>query len=307
MHSTSFVGLALTIILIALPALLTVVGLVLTMRRRASAQGGGTRPPWEPRLSLCSTLLYTLAFNLIFFIQEVFLVLPKALTPGLRPVLFHNNHTWFGSHPLERLFQGAGALAILLAGLVAAVWLSRRKSGSWAVQLFLIWMAYHGLIQALPQLPVGSVEPRTDVGVALDYLGTGTALETVLSLAALAAAAAASVWLGRHILRLAETPQETRSIGDRQLYLLRVASGPAFVAILLIIPFRIPGDFGRVLMPQVMAALIGMLWMHGSLWWREAPPVAGFAKSAPIKLAAALLLALLLFFQLVLRPGLAFF
>jgi hypothetical protein len=32
-----------------------------------------------------STLLYTLAFNLTFFIQELFLVVPKALTPGLRP------------------------------------------------------------------------------------------------------------------------------------------------------------------------------------------------------------------------------
>jgi hypothetical protein len=56
-------------------------------------------------------LLYTLAFNLTFFIQELFLVVPKALTPGLRPTLFHNNHLWQGEHPLASLFQGTGALA----------------------------------------------------------------------------------------------------------------------------------------------------------------------------------------------------
>lgn len=44
--------------------------------------------PWNWKLTVASALLYTLAFNSIFFTQELFLVLPKALTPGLRPTLF---------------------------------------------------------------------------------------------------------------------------------------------------------------------------------------------------------------------------
>ncbi|WP_157123717.1 hypothetical protein [Allosphingosinicella indica] len=48
-----------------------------------------TRVPSELRLPLHSTLLATLAFNLVFFVQELFLVLPKALTPGLNPTLYH--------------------------------------------------------------------------------------------------------------------------------------------------------------------------------------------------------------------------
>ncbi len=51
---------------------------------------------WDWTLVLQSALLCAFAFNLIFFIQELFLVVPKALTPGLRPTLFHNNHHWTG-------------------------------------------------------------------------------------------------------------------------------------------------------------------------------------------------------------------
>ena len=35
---------------------------------------------WDFRLMAVSTLLYVLAFNLVFFVQELFLVLPKAFT-----------------------------------------------------------------------------------------------------------------------------------------------------------------------------------------------------------------------------------
>ena len=105
------------------PLLLGLVGILARL-------GEGRRQPHRrPRgiggCSLQSGLLYTLAFNLTFFIQELFLVVPKALTPGLRPTLYHNNHNWEGDHPLERLFQGTGALAIFLTGLVFA-WLAQR-------------------------------------------------------------------------------------------------------------------------------------------------------------------------------------
>lgn len=57
---------------------------------------------------ISSTLFYTLAFNLLFFIQELFLVLPKALTPNLSPILYHNNHSWTGENRLAFLFQRNG-------------------------------------------------------------------------------------------------------------------------------------------------------------------------------------------------------
>ena len=51
------------------------------------------------RRVVASALLCALAFNLTFFWQELWLVIPKALTPGLHPILFHNDHDWTGSAP----------------------------------------------------------------------------------------------------------------------------------------------------------------------------------------------------------------
>src|SRR5262245_10284542 len=81
------------------------------LRHRGESRAPRPAATWNGRLVLTSALACTLAFNLTFFIQELFLVVPKALTPGLSPTLFHNNHTWTGTHPLAELFQGTGALA----------------------------------------------------------------------------------------------------------------------------------------------------------------------------------------------------
>jgi hypothetical protein len=99
------------LVLIACPLLLALLGIF-----RARNEPSATVVAWDWRLLTLSALLYTMAFNLVFFVQELFLVLPKAFTPGLRPTLFHNNHLWEGEHPLASLFQGTGALATFLLG-----------------------------------------------------------------------------------------------------------------------------------------------------------------------------------------------
>src|SRR6185312_6064139 len=102
-----------------------------------------------------SILQCALAFNLTFFWQELWLVIPKALTPGLHPVLFHNNHDWTGASRWTELLQGTGALATLASGLAfsGALALGKRASPGW--RLFFFWMAFQGLFQALSQLAIG--------------------------------------------------------------------------------------------------------------------------------------------------------
>lgn len=74
--------------------------------------------PWNRKQTISSALLYTLAFNLTFFIQELFLVLPKALTAGVRPTLFHRI-------PRE-LTEVVGPPAVVT--LVGVVWV---QAGAW--------------------------------------------------------------------------------------------------------------------------------------------------------------------------------
>lgn len=92
---------------------------------RRAREGSDTQPAWDWRLNLKSTLAFALAFNLIFFIQEIFLVLPKALTPGLEPTPFHNNHHRRAPDSKRRDRSAAasvGGPSIAAAWIPAAAW-----------------------------------------------------------------------------------------------------------------------------------------------------------------------------------------
>lgn len=120
-----------------------------------------------PRDLVAPTLLCALAFSLTFLVQELGLVLPKALVPGLDPVLYHNDHDWSGDAPIAELLQGGGAVATLLSGLLF-LWLAGRISPArptW--RLFAFWMAFQGLFQSLSQWAIGCWLSGNDVGRAL--------------------------------------------------------------------------------------------------------------------------------------------
>lgn len=254
---------------------------------------------WRPFAH--SLLAYVLAFNLTFFLQEMFLVLPKALVPGLQPILYHNNHDWYGDAEIAELFQGTGALAILISGLIFSSIVARQGRPG----LFPLWMAFNGLFQSLPQFIVGAIVAENDMGRAYDYLGIGPESELIIALLALAAMPVAGVWLGRQFLRSGWEGAPIANQRTRFGFLLRMAGLPAFAAIPLIILFRVPRELIEVLAPPVLVPLFGYGWVQlaafraSSINGRGAPPMRLF----PLLVAT---LALLAFFQLVLRRGITF-
>jgi hypothetical protein len=262
--------------------------------------------PWDWRLSILSSLLYALAFNLIFFIQEFFLVLPKALTPGLKPILFHNNHTWSGENPLADLFQGTGALAIFVLSFVCILVLRRRPPRSVAARLFLIWMAYNGFMQSLPQVVIGSVEPENDVGMAMDYLHLGVAVKMVAALVALVVIPVVALSLRRPLLSVAGNAAVVSGRAGTR-FMLQVATVPALAAILLIIPFRVPRNWLEVVAVPVVVTMIGIAWIQAGAWAINNVQTSGTLGSKSIAYAFGALFLLLLVFQLILRPGVRFF
>jgi hypothetical protein len=253
--------------------------------------------------TLLSLLAYTLAFNITFFIQELFLVVPKALTPGLKPTLYHNNHNWEGTHPLESLFQGTGALAILISGLVFA-WLAKRGAGNTeAKRLFVLWMAYHGLFQSLPQFATASANPGNDTGQALDWFGLSAWGELAVTILGIAAIVAAGLFMTARFLELGP-PMEDGRARSRFVFLTTVL--PAIMAIPILILFRVPREWQEVVVPTIAVPLIGLIWVQANAWrTRVAPrPV---LPSPGLMHPLVLVLVLLAFFQLVLRPGVAFY
>jgi hypothetical protein len=297
--------------LVAVAALLAlVVGpLLLGVRGLSAARRLGTvtvpRRAWDWRLTITSALLYALAFNLTFLIQELFLVLPKALTPGLRPTLFHNNHSWEGENPLASLLQGTGALAIFVTGLICA-FLVKRRVGSSTARLFLIWMTCNGFLQSLLQVVIGSVEPRNDVGMAMDYLRLGAPAKTAAALTALIAIAAAALWLRRPLLSLAQSGDDIADARARIRFIFRAATLPALAAILLIIPFRVPRNWVEVVAVPLVVTIVGIAWIQSGAW-AATEKASGNLGSRSIMYAASALAILLLIFQIVLRPGIRFY
>jgi hypothetical protein len=246
------------------------------------------------RLALCSALLYTLAFNLTFFIQELFLVVPKALTPGLRPTLFHNNHTWDGDNPLASLFQGTGALATIISGIVCLLLLRGDRVRSTTLRLFLIWMAFHGFFQALPQFFIGALVPGNDVGMAMDYFHLPQAAKWIAASVAVLAMVPIAARLTRHLLGV-----------SHEFY--TIALFPAFAALPLIVAFRVPREMLEVLLPPVLVTIVGLTAIN-TIWWRlrkaSVPPE---PQAVSIAYPFVAVVALLLAFQLVLRPGIPFY
>jgi hypothetical protein len=251
------------------------------------------RPP-----VLGSILLSALAFNLIFFWQELWLVIPKALTPGLHPALFHNNHDWTGDAPIAELLQGSGAVATAMIGLLFAAILATVRSLGPTTRLFCFWMAFQGLSQALTQLAVGTILPGNDVGRALAYLGLGQTAHIALAGCAVLALAGSGTMLAR-LLPAEAAGNHVRASAGIPLILLS-----AILSIVLIVPFRVPRSPVETIFIPILVNLIGTGWAVLGLALgpaRGAEPVR--ARIAPPALA---LLMLLLIFQLILRPGIRF-
>lgn len=233
---------------------------------------------------LASLLAYAVAFDLAFIAQELALVLPKALVPGLHPILFHNNHDWTGDAPVAELLQGTGALTVLLLGLASLVWRPRNPT----LRLLVAWFSYSALIQSLAQGVVAAMLPGNDVGRAWIYLGLPAAARLVIA----ALSVAAMILLLRAVAaRLADA-----GVG------VRAAAVSLMAGTLLVLPYRVPGAIDQVVLVPVAVALIGGEWL---LWWLARKSVVA-AESASSRILAGLAGAILLIFQFVLRPGIAF-
>ena len=292
-----------TLTIIASPLALGLAGVV--HARTTKAAPTATAPTW--RLTAASTLLYVLAFNLTFFIQELFLVLPKALTPGLRPTLYHNNHSWAGTNPLAALFQGTGALATLSVGLFC-LWLLRRpqqRAGN--ARLFLFWMAYCGCFMALPQVVVGALSQGSDVGMAMGYLQLGTSARLGAGFLALGLMPLIALQLRQPALELADSPAYIGSPGSRTRFVFRAVTLPALLASALVIPFRIPREMLEVVLVPLLVILPGIPWIQAGAWRIRGAAASAAATAWQLAYPLAAVVALLLFFQLVLRSGIRFY
>lgn len=266
---------------------------------------GAHRTAWDGRFVIASALNCVLAFNLVFFVQELLLTLPKAFVPGVHVRLYHNNHNWTGDAPILSLLQGTGGVADIVMGLIFAFLLSGASARAMTTRLFLFWMAFQGLYQGLSQLVIGALLPGNDMGMAFGYLGFSQPTKNAMLALGLILCAFAGFWLARAGLRLLATTSETLTVGGRMGFLVRSVMLPALAAGVLLIPFRYPRNWIEMtIFPTALMLFGALLIVIGGSFGPTAARPARPSPSLVVPLAA--LIVVLLFFQLILRPGIAF-
>ena len=250
-----------------------------------------------------SSVLYALAFNIIFFIQELFLALGKKWL-GLKAVLYHNNHNWFGEHAMDDLAQGYGAVAIFITGIICLV-LARtiRTSKHW-IQLFFLWMSFQGFAQSVPQFITAFMAPDTDTGQAFNYLGLDQTAGWIIAVISIIFMLIIGSLFSKFLLQLAPSVLATENARARFGYLARMALLASIIGIVLIVPFRImPWD--RAMAP-VLVTLLTIPMVFANAWNIEplVPVNSDINKKVSI-MPIIMLVILLLIFQLILAKGVA--
>lgn len=252
---------------------------------------------------LNSAVLYTLAFNIIYFLQEVFLVIGKKAL-GLKAFLYHNDHNWIGEHPKMLLMQGLGALAIFFIGLISLFIYKHISDAKGVWRLFLLWMAFQGLVQSIPQIMVSAIDPGTDVGEALlGYLELDSSLLVLFGIVSAIAMALIGIYFSKLFLRFGAI--DHGKPGAKLKYIRFIAVGAALVGSILVVPFKILPMRHAIAPFMVFAFSIPWVWSSAA---RDVTirPVLNEIDKKVYKLPIVFLILLLLFFHLVLAPGVEF-
>jgi len=257
------------------------------------------RNKWNMILNMA--VLYALSFNIVFFIQELFLALGKRWL-GLPAYLYHNNHGWEGTHPMTDLAQGLGALAIFFFGIICLIILYRIRHSKHWINPLIFWLTFHGLIQSLPQISSGVVAPFSDVGLAMDYLGFSLGIKLILSAVTIGAIIISGLSLGGYFIQYATDFRFVNDPIKRMKFIFLFAFLSAAIGVVLIIPFRIL-PWHQATAP-VMITIIGLPWLVvGGMIKRNSALSENQVQQKILIIPIVFLILLLIFFQLVLAPG----
>lgn len=257
------------------------------------------------RIIINSAILYALAFNIIYFLQELFLVLGKKAL-GLKAFLYHNDHNWVGEHSEMLLMQGLGALVIFVIGVSCWIWLKFISDSKGLWKLFLLWMAFQGLVQSIPQVMISSLDAETDVGEALvGYLNLDQPVLTALSVISAIALALICIYFSQVFLGFANNSMELGNPKARLKYIRSVVGVAALFGSILVVPFKVP-PFRHAIAPfMVFIFSIPWVWAAASLDVTVRPIKNSLDKKV-YRFPIIFLFLLLLLFHLVLAKGVEF-
>jgi len=289
----------LPLLLILIPIFWGMYGFVINRKESRTVLLAKQRTAWM--IVINSAVLYALAFNIIFFIQELFLALGKKWL-GLKAFLYHNNHNWEGDHPMEGLAQGYGAVAILITGFICFLITGGLKRSAHWLHLFFLWLAFQGFAQSIPQFITAVFAPDTDTGQAFTYLGVSYNTGVAIAVFCIVLMLYISADFSKLFLRLAPNDNYAATSPGRFNYIFKICLLASLIGILLIVPFRImPWD--RAMAP-VAVTIISVPMLFANAWKVRPQSTISNISNHQLNIAPIILLiCVLLIFQLVLAKG----
>lgn len=197
---------------------------------------------------LNGTILSALAFNIIYFIHELGLVVAGAWL-GNDPILFHNSVNFMNlSQPAQNLAFAAGPVAVFIVGLICGgVYLGLRRSAG-AFKLFVFWLSYHGLWLFLGQVPEIAFAAHGDFARGIAFLQLRQPVRIVGAILGLIGLVLLGLFATKPLLETAITNDELTITSNRRKLIFQSGILPWLIGSILIIPFRVP-PLDRAILP----------------------------------------------------------
>lgn len=217
-----------------------------------------------------STLAFALAFNLLFLVHEIGLVVGARLLGAEEAMLFHNNMSFRMTDDVQNLAFGIGSVAVALVGLAALLFWCRLPASREISRLLSAWLFFHGLFLFLGQVPSVSHSDEGDVAKVVVYLGWSLGARRLVAGMALVSLVALGIVFGRMMLSAQASEAELETTRSRVLLVVLLILGPWLIGSLLSVPFRVL-PWGRAILPFM--TLLALVWSLGAARvWRSPCP-----------------------------------
>jgi len=211
---------------------------------------------------LCNlTVLFALAFNMIYFIHELALVVAGAWL-GNDPILFHNNMHYLNmSQPTQNLAFAAGPVAVLLAGLLGLILYFMVRQSTGTFKFFAFWFGYHGLWLFLGQTPEMAFASHNDFARGLAVLNLSPPIRLIITVGGGAGLILLGLFAARPLLASALSNEELATSGNRRKLILQSGILPWLLGSILIMPFRLP-PLERAFLPLFGGVPLILAWLN---------------------------------------------
>ena len=262
---------------------------------------GAPLDTWE--IILDSTIMFVLSFTITTILHELAHAL-TGLMLGSQPILYdtfveHRGLTDAG----EALTAAAGPLFSLMQGLVLFAVFNRMHSAPRLAQLFVLWMALHGLVNFFGYLINAPFAPHGDIGQVATYLRVSRPAQLGLLAIGITANWAIGILATPPLLQLAPFPALIATPEERTHYILQTAVVPWILGAAVIILIRYPPRFWITLIYPAVSGLFTVVSWNQAATLSDVELGAAASSRSPLWPWLVILAITLVLFRFVLARG----